>query len=198
MAKVRKSLRQLFGDNCKFGLVIIPRKNRQNFGFECLNGIGEFIVQNKLTEHIDLYFDEGLFPSIVEAENAAKKDIFSNCSFHFEQNSVVVRGLQLADMTAHTAAIILKEKMGLIKKMVKAAENSGYDPDLEMELGFEMWASFRYNFFHGGSKKVADDLITDATFKVEPFGLYIATSCDSSLTDYSRNTFGHVYLGCIH
>jgi len=198
MAIVRDDLRQLFGDTCKFGIVVIPRNERGGLGFECLYGINEFIKHNGLTDPIDLYFDQGLFPSMEKANQAAKNLSLANCNFHFEQNSIAIRGLQLADMTAHTASIILKEKMGLITKMVKAGENSGYDPDLDMELGFEMWASFRYNFFHEKSKKVVDDPITDFTFKIDPFGLYIAKTCDAKLSQYAKDTFAEVYLGCIH
>jgi hypothetical protein len=82
--------------------------------------------------------------------------------------------------------------------MVKAGENSGYDPDLSIELGFEIWATLRYTLFNKGSTICTDVQIADATVKVEPHGLYISKFCDSNLTETARSKFGDVYLGCIH
>ena len=37
---------------------------------------------------------------------------------------------QLADLVAHTCAVMLLAELGLVKKTVKAGENSGYDPTM--------------------------------------------------------------------
>lgn len=198
MSDVREGMRNLLSDTCKFGLVFIPRSERENLGFECLNGINQFIRENGIVNDISLYFDQSLFPSVNKATEAASKLNLQNCIFNFEQNSIGIQGLQLADLVAHTASIMLKAEMGLIKKMVKSGENSGYDPDSEMELEFEMWASLRNNFFHEKSKIAIDDPIIDMTAKVEPYGLYISQTCDEALTTHIRNRFESVYLGCIH
>ena len=123
---------------------------------------------------------------------------FNDCKFHLEQNSLQIKGIQLADLAAHLASIQLKDALGLVTKMVKAGENSGYDPDMDVELGFEMWATLRYTFFNKGSTIYTDDPIVDATVKVEPYGLFISDYCDSNLTKTARTKFGDVYLGCIH
>jgi hypothetical protein len=68
-----------------------------------------------------------------------------NYKLFLEVDSIKVKGIQLADLVAHTFATMLLEQLGLVDKKVKAGENSGYDPDLEIELGFELWASIRYN-----------------------------------------------------
>jgi hypothetical protein len=39
--------------------------------------------------------------------------------------------------------VMLLERLGHLKKMVKGGANSGYDPDLDIGLGFELWASLR-------------------------------------------------------
>ena len=82
--------------------------------------------------------------------------------------------------------------------MVKAGENSGYEADIDIDLGFEMWATLRYTFFNKGSTIYTDDPIADATVKVEPHGLYISEFCDNNLTEITRSKFSDVYLGCIH
>jgi hypothetical protein len=198
MADVRSRVHLLVSDYTRFGLVIVPREDRENLGFECLLALRQFIDSNNLIGSHEIFFDQGLFPSISKAEMAVANLNFKDCNFHFEQDSKAIRGLQLADLVAHTCSIILKDKLGIGRKMVKAGENSGYDPDLDIELSFELWASLRYNFFCEKRKKVIDDPIVDYTFNVSPYGLFISAKCDSNLFNASESTFGSVYQGCIH
>ncbi|MNL47559.1 hypothetical protein D3C87_1703530 [compost metagenome] len=88
--------------------------------------------------------------------------------------------------------------MGLVDKKVKCGPYSGYDPDSEMELGFEMFATIRYVFFNKGTTVVSDDIIKMSTVQVEPYGLFISELCHKELKDLVRDHFGEVYLGCIH
>ena len=122
-----------------------------------------------------------------------------NCTCHFEQDSKFVRGIQLADLTAHTCSIMLKECLGLVSKKIKAGENSGYDPETEIDLGFELWASIRYSIFRSRVNSLgADPLLINASFDVEPFGLFISEQCSEELASNARARSSMVYLGCIH
>ncbi len=60
------------------------------------------------------------------------------CVCYLNADSKSLPGLQLADLTAHTCSTMLLEQLGLVTKIVKAGPNSGYDPDLECELGWEL------------------------------------------------------------
>lgn len=96
---------------------------------------------------------------------------------------------------------MLLEEMGLVRKTVLAGDGSGYDPNLEIELGFELWASLRYALL--GRNQEIEGLSTPGDpanpyFRVEGYGLYIAPSCTQELTTHARNRFGVNYLGCIH
>ena len=117
---------------------------------------------------------------------------------HLEQDSKYTRGLQLADLAAHMLAIQLKDGFGLITKKIKAGENSGYDPDMEVTLAFEMWASTRHIFFTGEAPEISDDVIAMATLPVEPHGLFVSEYCDEKLARIARKKFANMYLGCIH
>jgi hypothetical protein len=198
MASVRENLRQLFSKSCKLGLVIIPRNERKNLGSECLFGIDLFIKNNELEKLTDVFFDEGLFSSVAAAEKMVSGLNLNRFRFHFEQDSLQIKGIQLADLAAHTCSIMLKESMGFISKDGKAGENSGYDPDTAISIGFMMWASLRYNFFFQRFKKVVDDPIIDSTVDVEPYGLYISRHCSEELALEVRARFATVYLGCTH
>jgi len=96
-------------------------------------------------------------------------------------------------------SIMLLGTLGLVTKKVKAGPNSGYDPDLDIELGFELWASVRYWFFCCDLKKSdGDDTMEEAMVDVSSRGLYIASSCSKELRGAAEARFGKMYLGCIH
>jgi hypothetical protein len=110
----------------------------------------------------------------------------------------IVKGLQIADLVAHTSGLMLLDSLGLLKKVVKAGPNSGYDENLEIDLGFEMWASLRYQFFNAGSVVNQDDLYAGALVKVGANGLFVAASCPPELRAAAESRCDECYLGCIH
>ncbi len=138
-AKVREQLKVLLMENCRLGIVIIPRTHREELGFECIKAVKQFIDNNEtIKQPTSVYIDQGMFTSKEKAEQLVSSLNFKDCTFHLEQNSLDIKGIQLADLSAHISSIQLKDALGLVKKIVKAGENSGYDPDLDIELGFEM------------------------------------------------------------
>ena len=142
-----------------------------------------------------LYLDDNIHVASVHLAAAREEDI----SVLIRQDSREVGGLQLADHVAHSLSGMLLEQMGLLRKHIKAGENSGYDPELLIELGFELWASLRYSLIYGPNDATPeDDQLVTATFPMEGFGLYVAPSCNSDLTSHARARFGTNYLGCIH
>jgi hypothetical protein len=196
--KVRDDLKSLLIHQCKLGVVVIPSDKRDELGFECIKALKAFIHYNNLKGTNDIYFDQGHFTSIQKANAAIDAQGFVDSNFILEQDSKVVKGIQLADLAAHIASIHFKYIMGLVTKMVKAGENSGYDPDSDMELGFEMWANLRYTFFNEGSTEYTGDSIEDSMVKVESYGLYVSGLCSEKLQEDARQAFASVYLGCIH
>ena len=60
------------------------------------------------------------FPSAV-LKNMGKEHATAEpglCSLHFEQDSVTVLGLQIADLVAHARATILLARLGLTEKTI--------------------------------------------------------------------------------
>lgn len=139
-----------------------------------------------------------MFSSKVKVNEIIGSLNLGDCSFFLEQNSVDIRGIQLADLAAHISSIQLKDALGLVSKVVKVGENSGCEPESEIELGFEMWATIRHTFFAQMDKPFTADLIASLTVEVEPYGFYISDLCDKKLKDAARKQFGNIYLGCIH
>lgn len=199
--KARKYLRRALRNCSRIALVVVPASESDALGREALAGLRTILELNKLDAgHHEVYLDEGLFSSRKEAlDTADRLGLHSTCTLHPESDSRNVLGLQLADLVAHTASIMLLERQGVITKTVKAGPKSGYNPNLDIELGFELWAGMRYNFFSGDlpdPETLSSQL--DFQVEVEPYGLYISPLCNPALAETVRQRFGHMYLGCIH
>ena len=182
----------------KLGLLICPGSDRKNLGrhayaLTCQISEGGFLKEGDYS----LFIDQG-----IRVPNELKKDLSTRgITVHTNQDSIKVAGIQVADHAAHALGGMLLEEMGLVNKSVKAGPRSGYDPDLQINLGFELWASVRYaligrNEEIPGLSEPGDE--ANPYFRVEGYGLYIAPSCSDELSDAARKRFGVNYLGCIH
>ena len=200
-ARARKRLQSVIRRNCRIGVVVTPHYPRQLFGHEALLGLNKILSKNgfESTSH-DVFFDQGIFGCASASERAADALCGGRgCSFHFEQDSRQVLGLQVADLTAHTCATMLLAQLGVVKKMVKAGENSGYDPNSDMELEFELWANVRWNFF-AAAPRHPDTWKSQLDFQVDVAsrGLHIAETCHETVRNAALARFASMYLGCIH
>lgn len=199
--KIREVLKCFLRQEIQLGLVVIPRNQREKLGIECLKALKVFLTVNpQIEKPTNVFFDQGMFKSEKEAYAMASKLGLGleDADFNFEQDSKVIRGIQIADLAAHTASIQLKGGLGFVKKMVKVGENSGYDPDEEIELSFEMWATIRYCFFNQLTKESTGDQMADSILEVEPYGLFVSDLCDNDFAENVRAVFSKVYLGCVH
>jgi len=176
----------------KIGLVVCPTSDRKALGSFSLALIEQLRRSMSITQgpHT-LYLDQEI--DIPKAEVATATA--TGLTIMSSQDSRIASGIQLADLAAHSLGGMLLEQMGLLTKKVRAGENSGYDPDLQIEIGFELWANLRYWLFRSAVPIRTDD---PTNFKVEGYGLYIAPSCSDVLRMHARNRFGENYLGCIH
>ncbi len=202
MAALRHGLKGVLHYS-RIGLVITPAMDRGSLGKHAIGGLKKILERNKFS-HIrhEIYLDQGIFSKISKKELENIKMDLPKCTIHVEQNSKIVLGIQLADLAAHSCSIMLLEHMGIVTKKVKAGESSGYDPGLDIEIGFEIWATIRYNFFQGkvpyDGKKLEEPSIEDFTANVSEYGLYISETCDEKLRTSASERFGSNYMGCIH
>ena len=179
----------------RLGLVVCPSFDRDRLGEHAVGLVLQLLDSGVLENGShELYFDEGITLPAASKQAIKGRDVSLNTG----QDSRLVAGIQVADHAAHTLGVMLLEEAGIISKSVRAGDNSGYEPDLEIELGFELWAGLRYSFL--GQDKLAIDSseVFDPHRIVDGFGLYVAPSCDDDLADLARRRFGSIYLGCIH
>jgi hypothetical protein len=200
-ALLRDQLRIVLRENCRIGLVIAPDQPRELLGSEAFLGLNKILSTNqfKSASH-DVFFDQGMFGRGSTARRKSQSlCLLHRCKFHFEQDSKQVLGLQVADLIAHTCAIMLMAQRGFLRKTVKAGQDSGYDPELDIELDFELWASVRWNFFAAAPPppELWESQL-DFQVEVESRGLHVAAACSPELTSAAIARFGRMYLGCIH
>jgi hypothetical protein len=200
----QKQLRELLSSlliNIKVGVVVVPMDQRQTLGTEALHCLEKILETNNLNNYRhQVFFDENITVG-ADIKDSFLSGLGAQCQLHLSQDSKIVGGIQLADLVAHSLGVMLLEQMGLLTKKVRVGENSGYDPDLEVELGFELWASLRYCFFKAPQPKpgpIPDDPVGELMFDVENYGLHIASTCMAELRDAALGRFGECYLGCIH
>jgi hypothetical protein len=189
---IREDLRDMLALTASIGVAVVP--TAAELGAAGL-ALLEQMLQHPMLQgagHV-VAFDQGLFPSVPARSYAQSIGSLSSCTFHFEQDSRTVRGIQLADLAAHTCAVMLKDALGLVTKMVKLGHAEGYDEGTEFKLGWDLWAGIRYGFLHGEALDSADPAIVDS----RP-GLYVSPTAGERLRTAAFERFGSLYLGCIH
>lgn len=198
-----RKARDLFHDvlsDCRIGVVVAPAHRRQDFGLEALRGLHKILTSTGLdTSGHSVFLDQGLVNNRATFDALVAELGLSENTIQIEQDSVLIAGLQLADMVTHTCATMLRAQMGLVTKLVKAGENSGYEPNDDIDLAFMLWGSLRSNFFAAPPPPPQEwKSQLDWQADVESRGLYIAESCSKELKAVALERFGKMYLGCTH
>ncbi len=199
--ELRSYLKRLIR-NGKIGIVLTA-PNEEDFKISTSKAIVQLIENNQdeLGIPLNIFLDEGIYQS---SNDEDYKSLVSELNPNFidlriEQDSKRIKGIQLADLVAHTCSIMMKESLGLINKTIKARSNSGYDPDTDIKIGFEMWADIRYNFFSTPPPHPDEwESQLDCVAKVDGKGLFISDSCNDVIKKKGMDRFGDMYLGCIH
>lgn len=199
MVRARNELREVL-EGVRIGVVIVPGDCRQDVGLEAMRGLHKIVVSTRLGKSgHSVFLDEGLVASRRNFDALVAELGLSGNAIRVEQDSVRIVGLQLADLVAHTCATMLLAQMGLVTKQVKAGENSGYEPDDDIDLAFVLWASLRWNFFGAPPPPPQEwESQLDWQIDVESRGLFIADTCSEQLRAMALVRFGRMYLGCIH
>lgn len=183
-------------ERAQLGIVVCPAEDRASLGAHAVSLSMQLVAKGCINPGPHIFFiDQGIKLTDEDIAGAHALGI----EVRGEQDSKAIGGLQLADHVSHLLGSLLLEQMGLLTKTVRAGENSGYDPDMERELGYELWASLRYYIISAPAETSGID--PEDWFAVRPvdtFGLYIAPSCGSELRAFAGDRFGTNYLGCIH
>ncbi|WP_319412652.1 DUF3800 domain-containing protein [uncultured Cohaesibacter sp.] len=195
---LREALKSFIGTQCKIAVCVVDGDKR--LGPASLSLLSFALSHPKLEgQSHKVFFDEGLFRSAKYATIMAEKDAtLGCCELHFEQDSRLHLGIQLADIVAHTCSTMLLETLGHVtKKVTLNRPGDSVYHGLEVELGFEMWAGIRYAFLAKNKQNPKDDFDL-ANVDVYPWGLFIDDSVSEQISNAAMERFGENYLGCIH
>lgn len=191
--KLRGEMRSYVNWNCRWGVFVLPSSMRWNLVDELPGFISKLVVSCSSTDTVSVYMDEGIVKEnqlqfLRDATGIEQLDL---CKSH------EVNGIQLADLVAALNGVRLREEISQRPKMLQYGEESGFDPPIQAELGYELWASLRYSM-HRASTPLGEDMPEMAEFPTTGCGLFISDKCSQQLRDAAEKIFGRLYLGCIH
>lgn len=192
MQEVRQNFLSYINLNCKWGVMILPNNNRFTLLSDLLSMLSE-MQKNGLVESSDLYLDEGIITKqdLPEIEKIEFVHSVKIC------NSVIVHGIQLADLVAALCGVRLREEIGQNAKFLQYGADSGYDPPIEAEIGYELWASLRYSMLHAPTA-FGEGMPSMAMYPTYGYGFFLSGNCSDDLRKKADKTFGAIYLGCMH
>jgi hypothetical protein len=125
MFNLRADLCSLVQDS-KIGLLVMPYEHRSQLGNEALLCLNKILSANQLDQiRHTIYFDTGIIPGN-RALDHFREQFGQICELRLNQDSKIVGGLQLADLTAHYLGTMLLAQRGKVSKKVRAGESSGY------------------------------------------------------------------------
>lgn len=193
---LRESLLDLL-QAARIGLVIVPWNERESLGVAALNGLHQIIGSNRLLgENHKVFVDGGI--SIPALAHRLGELGLTEVEVLVEQDSRHVGGLQLADLAAHMLSMVLLERLGIVTKKVKAGDNSGFDPDMEMELGLELWGGLRRQFFTQDTVDIDQPFPEAFILDTAAYALHIHPSAPAKLKEAALSCFGTTFVGCMH
>lgn len=171
----------LFRYLSQYRIAIAVTPNTDNGKIEFGAALSSFLIVNNI-EDVSIFLDRGIVlrrDSLGELNNL-KTHLIDNC------DSKKIRGIQLADLVAHTVASMTKQLLKPIasKKYIKTHEG------LTTELDFELFCKLRYIYF---SKQIDHNYV-----QVEPFGLYLSNNCQQEVVEVLRSRLAITYIGCVH
>ena len=206
MGVVRKKLIDIINAHTRVAVVFAPYPHRVPLGKQCLRALQSTLIRNGIRpEGLTIHVDHGIFPSRAEAERLIGLFRFLKpATFRPDETSHVCQGIQLADLIAHTFALIIR---GTItgSKLTKARDSN---------LSQSRLASIRYSILARCtvSEQQAFDSATDpvvigpeddpAEHALHPevlgWGVQVAPEAPDSLRGAVRGMLDRVWLGCMH
>jgi hypothetical protein len=188
MQGLRDAFCKFVNDKGYWGVIVLPISSRYSVAAD-IHSMLEAMV-NIHRSAIELFIDEGIVSKAELQTLSSLKGIVSVCSC----SSHEIKGIQLADLVAALNGVRLREEISGDPKMLVYGKEFGYDPPIDAELGYELWARLRYSMMREPLPRGEDMPM----FTTHGHGLFISPRCSSELADKAEKVFGTVYLGCIH
>lgn len=192
MQEVRQELLTYINSNSYWGVMVLPSTSRFNL-LSDLQDLLNVIYKNGLLSPCDFFIDDGIISNkeLLEIQKIGFISTAKIC------NSALEQGIQLADLVAALCGVRLRDEIGQNPKLLMYGDEAGYNPPIEAEIGYELWASLRYSMLHSDIP-FGEELPSMAMFPTYGYGFFISDLCSDELKEKADRTFGAIYLGCIH
>lgn len=191
--ELRREIKRYINWNCRWGVFVLPSEARWNLADELPGFLKDLIRNDPQRDSVRVFLDEGIIKQN-ELETLIGKtgvDQISICRSH------EVNGIQLADLVSALCGVRLREEVSQSTKILTYGEEAGFNPPIEAELGYELWADLRYAM-HRTTEPLDEDMPEMAEFSTSGYGLFVSGKCSPELRASTEKIFGYVYLGCIH
>lgn len=218
LQELRSTLLSLANSKAKNAIVFTDVSSRHDLGHELLHYLNLICIRNNIdTSRLDVYFDQGLFVSIEEAQRlVCNFPSLAPAKLLFEQNSVLTFGIQVADAVAHSIGQILREELSGHSKTVYLGKDEGYEDGTPADLGWTLLMGLRYSLYtrpviyEAHAMKLSpeteplivsddDDIVQYAQHpELFGWGIFVSPKIDLSIQHGVRNRFDRLWLGCIH
>jgi hypothetical protein len=217
MQDARKALLGVVNAMASVGVVFAARTAPVRLGKQCLQALQSMLIRNGIrSEGLTVHVDEGIFQSTSEAQYLIRV-------FHFLASAILrpyershaCRGIQLADLTAHLFAQVVREHLTGEQKMVDVGgANTGYPSGTLMPLSIALIASVRSRVlarrmvYEGDKFDPATDPVVigpdddPVTYGQNPevfgWGVQVTPDASENLRRAVVESLGRVWLGCMH
>jgi len=192
MQEIRSRVRRHINNRTRWGVFVLPSSLRHEI-FEEFSMFISHLESLGLDEPLNIFVDQG----IISNTEAGLISSNSKISQLYNCDSSEVNGIQLADLVAALCGVRLREEVTGEPKMLTYGDEFGFNPPIEAELGYELWASLR-NSMNRPDTPFGDDMPEMATFDTADYGFLLSKQASDLIREKASKIFGEVYLGCIH
>jgi hypothetical protein len=217
MQAARDRLFKVVRGHAKVGVVIAERHHETSLGMQCLQALQSMLIRNGISvDGLNVYVDEGVFRSYSEASTELSKFKFlAKAKFFPCEKSHVRRGIQIADLVAHTLAQAVRDGLSENPRYVEVGgAESGFEDDGRFPLSDLLIAQFGYSIICRSMVRAGisfdpatDPLVVDIDSDVTSYGLYPevlgwGVQVSQAVSDRVRiavsKMLGRIWRGCMH
>lgn len=217
MQEARDKLLRVVRTRAKVAVVVAARDNEISLGMQCLQALQSITIRNGIAcDGLNVHVDEGIFHSSRHAEiELAKFGYLSSISLFPCEKSHICRGIQLADLVAHTLSQAVRDGVSESPRMIDAGgADSGYEDDVKIPLSDLLVAGFSYSIIcrqmvwaGDAFDPATDPLIIDPDSDGMSYGLYpealgwgvqVSQRVPDNVRAAVAKVLGRIWRGCWH
>lgn len=219
MQDLRTEILGIAGQYSKIAVLFTHSNNRENLGNDCIKFSKIIMERNGIDiGDCDLFFDEGIISNSGQMHELSRKNNEYAKKRPFSSvDSKTCRGIQVADVVAHSIAQVIRQDLSLEPKHVDiSGPDTGYETGTIEKLEWHLRMQLRKSFFsrpviYKDQKNKIEEkrnphLISEdediVNFALNPeligWGVFVNDDIDSKIKNSIFKSMNRIWLGCIH